>query len=235
MSGTRRRPGRLGPFVEGYRVWLLAAGYTPQTVRPMLKDLGRLGRWMDSEDVEVGAVTIAAIESFLADWRAAGGRRVPTVRALRSLLTFLREAGVMVGAEPPVLSPVEALVGEYREWLVADRGLAAMTVLRYETLARRFLTGRVSPTDELGVAGLNGAVVSRFLLAECERVCSRVREGKGRRAAVAVAVPARAWVHVAVAGGVGSRRRGVAGDDDPAEHAPVGHRPAAGELRPLDA
>ena len=175
---TRRRPGRLGPFVEGYRVWLLAAGYTPQTVRPMLRDLGRLGRWMGSEDVEVGALTIAAIESFLADWRAAGGRRVPTVRALRSLLTFLREVGVMVGAEPPVLSPVEALVREYREWLVADRGLAAMTVLRYETLARRFLTGRVSPTDELGVAGLNGAVVSRFLLGECERVCLGSAKGK---------------------------------------------------------
>jgi len=27
------------------------------------------------------------------------------------------------------------LVGEYRDWLIADRGLAAMTVLRYETLA----------------------------------------------------------------------------------------------------
>jgi site-specific recombinase XerD len=69
------------------------------------------------------------------------------------------------------LSPVEALVGEYREWLVADRGLAAMTVLRYETLARRFLTARVTHTDELGVAGLDGAVVSRFLLGECGRVC----------------------------------------------------------------
>jgi site-specific recombinase XerD len=178
VSGTRRRPGRLGPFVEGYRVWLLAAGYTPQTVRPMLKDLGRLGRWMEREDVEVGALTIAAIESFLADWRAAGGRRVPTVRALRSLLTFLREVGVMVGEEPSVLAPVEALVSEYREWLIADRGLAAMTVLRYETLARRFLTGRVSPTDELGVADLDGAVVSRFLLGECERVCVGSAKGK---------------------------------------------------------
>ena len=57
MSGTRRRPGRLGPFVEGYRVWLLTAGYTPQTVRMMLRDLSRLGRWMDAEDVQIGALT----------------------------------------------------------------------------------------------------------------------------------------------------------------------------------
>jgi site-specific recombinase XerD len=178
MSGTRRRPGRLGPFVEGYRVWLSAAGYTPQTVRAMLKDLGSLGRWMDAEGVEVGALTIAAIESFLADRRAAGARRVPTVRALRSMQTYLRDVGVMVVELPPCSSDVEVLLGEYREWLIADRGLAAMTVLRYETLARRFLSARVSPADELGVAGLDGAVVSRFLLGECGRVCLGSAKGK---------------------------------------------------------
>jgi len=43
MSGTRRKPGRLGPFVEGYRVRLLELGYSPQTVRAMLKVLGPVG------------------------------------------------------------------------------------------------------------------------------------------------------------------------------------------------
>ena len=32
MSGTRRKAGRLGPQVEGYRAWLAQRGYTPQTV-----------------------------------------------------------------------------------------------------------------------------------------------------------------------------------------------------------
>ena len=178
MSGTRRRPGRLGPFVDGYRVWLLEAGYTPQTVRAMLKDLGSLGRWMDVESVEVGALTVTAIESFLADRRAAGRQRVPTVRALRSMQTYLREVGVMGAEQAPTLPPVETLVVEYRGWLIADRGLAAMTVLRYETLARRFLTARVTPADEFGVANLDGAVVSRFLLGECGRVCLGSAKGK---------------------------------------------------------
>jgi site-specific recombinase XerD len=164
--------------VDGYRVWLLEAGYTPQTVRAMLKDLGSLGRWMDVESVEVGALTVTAIESFLADRRAAGRQRVPTVRALRSMQTYLRDVGVMAVELPPSLSPVEVLVGDYREWLIADRGLAVMTVLRYETLARRFLTARVTHTDELGVAGLEGLVVSRFLLGECGRVCLGSAKGK---------------------------------------------------------
>ncbi len=36
MSGSRRKPGPLGPFVEGYRAWLLGRGYSQQSqVRPL--------------------------------------------------------------------------------------------------------------------------------------------------------------------------------------------------------
>ena len=179
MSGTRRKPGRMGPFVEGYRVWLLEAGYTPGTTRGMLKVLGHLGRWMDDEDVEVGEIDAAAIEAFLASLRAGGQRRVPTVKALGSLVAFLRSVGVMVPAGGArELAPVEVLVGEYRRWLVIERGLAAATVLRYELLARRFLTGRVSTQDALGVEDLGGADVSAFLLRECGRVSIGSAKGK---------------------------------------------------------
>ena len=72
MSGTRRKPGRLGPFVEGYRVRLLKLGYTSQTVRAMLKVLGQLGRWMESERVVPGTLDMAAVEAFRAARRAGG-------------------------------------------------------------------------------------------------------------------------------------------------------------------
>ena len=135
----------------------------------------------------------------------------------------------MVGEESSVLSPVEALIGEYREWMIADRGLAAMTVLRYETLARRFLTARVTPADELGVTDLDGAVVSRFLLGECGRVCLGSAKGK-----VAEIRSLLRFLHVR---GFSSGRwrspfggRGVARDDDPTDDAAGRHRSAAGEL-----
>jgi site-specific recombinase XerD len=137
----------------------------------MLMVLGQLGRWMVSEGVEVGRVDRAAIEAFLASLRASGHRRVPSVRALGSLERYLREVGVRAAEDDAIeLAPVQRLVGEYREWLVIERGLAAATVLRYEALARRFLTERVSSADELGVEGLGGAEVSAFLLRKCARV-----------------------------------------------------------------
>jgi site-specific recombinase XerD len=179
MSGTRRKPGRLGPFVEGYRVWLLELGYTPGTVRGMLKVLGQLGRWMEREGREPGQIDIAGVAAFLASLRADGHRRVPTVRSLRSLVLYLQGVGVIAPVDGPrELSPLEELVGEYRQWLVAERGLAAATVLRYEALARRFLTERVSPADERGVEKLGGGDVSAFLLRECARVS--VGSAKGR-------------------------------------------------------
>jgi site-specific recombinase XerD len=178
MSGPRRKDGRLAPVVDGYRARLLELGYTPQTVRLMLKNLGQLGRWMAAEGVEPGQLEMASVGTFLAARRAGGERRPASLGELRQLIAYLREVGAMRPEPPLSLTPVELLVDDYRQWLIRDRGLAAMTVLRYETLARRFLTSRVSPEDELGVADLNGAAVAKFLLGECGRVSVAAAKGK---------------------------------------------------------
>lgn len=179
MSGTRRKPGRLGPFVEDYRAWLSEREYTPGTTRNMLKELGVLGRWMTEQRVEPGRVDAAAIERFLAARRAAGQRRVPSLRAMGPLVSFLREAGAMAPVDDPAeLTGLERFVAEYRDWLVGERGLAETTVIRYERLARRFMAGRVADAGGVDVAALTGADVSAFLLQECARVS--VGSAKGR-------------------------------------------------------
>lgn len=179
MSGTRRKPGRLGPFVEGYRVRLLELGYTPGTVRGMLKVLGQLGRWMDDQDVEPGQLNLAAIEAFLAARRANGDRWVASLGQLRQLVSYLRDVGAMTPeSEPRKPTPLETLIADYREWLVVERGLAPATVRRYGWLASRFLSGRVGVEGELDVEGLTGAQVSAFLERECARVS--VGTAKGR-------------------------------------------------------
>ena len=49
MSGHQRKPGQLGPYVGGYRCWLLELGYTLGTVRGQLKVVGPLSPWMADE------------------------------------------------------------------------------------------------------------------------------------------------------------------------------------------
>ncbi|HMT24238.1 MAG TPA: tyrosine-type recombinase/integrase [Microthrixaceae bacterium] len=171
MAGTRRRPGRMGPFIESYRGELLRLGYTPMTVRGLLQHVGALGRWMADNDVEPADLDVAVLEEFLEHRRAEGRAQVRTTRSMLSLLDHLRVLGVVSPAEP---MPVDPLLVEYRAWMVDDRGLAPLTVLRYENLAVRFLE-RVGDRP-LGSVG--GRDVSAFLLAETARVS--VGSAKGR-------------------------------------------------------
>lgn len=176
MSGTRRRPGRMGPFIEGFSARLLEVGYTPSTVRNMLKDVGQLGQWMESEKLEVSQLTKTSVEAFI-HARRAGRHRVPTVRSFAPLLEYLDGLGVL-SAEVVPSTPLEDLMERYKNWLVNERGLAAPTVLRYEVLARHFLQERADAVGDRFVEELTGSDVVGFLVRECTRLT--VGAGKGR-------------------------------------------------------
>ena len=177
MTGTRRKPGQLGPQVEGYRAWLTCRGYTTQTVRNMLADLGRAGRWMSREGLVTAQLDEGAMAAFVAAWQAAGHRKALGPRAMMPLLNYLREVGVTPAAKPPA-TPLEGLLGEYRIWLARDRGLAPATVLRYENTARRFLHQQAMTGGVLKAAGLTGADVNAFLLRECGRISAGSAKGR---------------------------------------------------------
>jgi len=112
MSGTRRKPGQLGTHVEGYRAWLGKCGYTPQTVRNMLRELGHVGRWMSGQGLQTAQLDEAVMAAFLADRRTVGCRRVPGTRAMVPLLRYLREVGATPVAKPS-RTPLDALIGKY--------------------------------------------------------------------------------------------------------------------------
>ena len=113
MSGTRRKAGLLGPQVEGYRAWLARRGYTPGTVRNMLKDLGQVGLWLSSEGLEAAQLDEDLMVVFLTGRQAVGRRRVPGLRGMVPLLSYLREVGLTPAAKSPH-TPLETLLGWYR-------------------------------------------------------------------------------------------------------------------------
>jgi site-specific recombinase XerD len=170
VSGSRRKPGPLGPFVEGYRAWLFGRGYSPSVMVRSLVTLGHLGRWLERNALAVEQLTNGAVSSFVAAYRVDRGQ-LPGA-SVWPLLEYLRAEGA-VPAEPPAgAAPVERLVDEYREWLLRERGLALVTVRANEQLARRFLAGRVRAEDPCGVLGLTAGEVNAFILRECARVSS---------------------------------------------------------------
>jgi site-specific recombinase XerD len=168
----------MGPYIAGFEAWLLELGYTDGTTKGMLAVAGQLGRWMASEGLAPSQLTDVAIDGFRGSRHAGGYRRVPSARALRPLLAFLRCEGVVVSGDVAPASSVEMLVCDYRTWLVAERALAAPTVLRYESTARRFLMERAASDGDRFIDRLSGREVVAFLLAETARV--RVGAAKAR-------------------------------------------------------
>ena len=168
MSGSRRRPGRLGPFVDGYRAWLLGLGYSPLSVTHSLVALGHLGRWMDRHDVDVAQLNSDVLKAFLADHVDEHGH-LPTAGVM-PLLEYLRSEGVVPPEPARWRSPLDGFLDDYRGWLAVERALSPETVRGYTRLACRFLAERVSAEDQLGVEGLRGADVTGFLLRESTRL-----------------------------------------------------------------
>jgi site-specific recombinase XerD len=143
----------------------------------MLKDLGQLGLWSVAEGLELADLDETRMAAFLAARLAAGHRRVLGPRAMVPLLSYLREAGVVVAATVS-LTPLGELLVQYRSWMVQERNLALTTVLRYENTARRFLQEQASTGDVFAPADLTGADVNVFLLRECARVSAGSAKGR---------------------------------------------------------
>lgn len=176
-GSPRRKAGALAGHVDGYRAWLAGHGYTAQTARHLLRDLGQVGLWLSRNGLDVAGLDEAQLEMHVADLRRAGRRRVCGPRGLVPLLTYLRESGVV--PEPQViLSPADALLTRYRSWMESERGLSASTMLRYEKTARRFLAEQATPGGVFAPAGLTGADLSAFLLRECARVSAGSAKGR---------------------------------------------------------
>lgn len=182
MSGSRRKPGALGPHVEGFRGYLVERGYTPGTIRGQLKVLGHLGRWMGSRGLDPAGLSMTAIEEFLVEERTGGSAHRADRRTVHQLLDHLMSQGVVEAPAPEPKSEVEQFLDEFRDWMRRDRGLAETTVLRYENMARRFLTERTGAPGT--VTGVTSVEVNAFLLSECSRVS--VGSAKGRVAELRV-------------------------------------------------
>lgn len=178
MSGTRRKAGLLSAHVEGYRAWLTQRGYTSSTVRNMLKELGQVGGWLGAEELAPSQLNEERIEAFRAARRGAGWRRIPGTRAMKPLLSYLREVGVVDLAVARAPSSRDTLLASYRDWMVTERNLAPATILRYENTARRFLEEQAGEVDLDRPLGLTGADVNAFLLRECVRVSTGSAKGR---------------------------------------------------------
>ena len=159
--------GPVAPFADAYRAELLERGYTPLSTVNELRQVARFSRWLEAGGLTVAEVSDVRVEEFLAWQRASGRDRHSLSRpGLRCLLDVLRGLGVLAAEEPAApSSPTDVLLACFERYLLAERGLAAGTVVLYLASARRFVEG-LAP--DRGLAGLVAGDVTAAVLRESE-------------------------------------------------------------------
>jgi integrase/recombinase XerD len=157
--------GPLEPYADGLRGELERLGYTPLTAAGHVRLVAHLSRWMIEKSVSV--LTTAAVDAYFAERRASGYSNSLTPRSLRPLLDYLHELGVVDARGPvPATSPCERLLGRYRDYLLAERGLAVSTVELNVRMIRPFLADQVRADGRLDLQRLSAAEVGAFVVAQ---------------------------------------------------------------------
>jgi site-specific recombinase XerD len=169
MAGSTRVPveGPLGPFVDGFVVYLVEQGHSHGSVQGHVRRIRQMSRWMTVEGVEVAQLTPATVERFLAERRRQGQAVMISPRGSRPLLGYLAGLGVLP-PEDRAPSSAELLLEEFGAYLLGERGLQANTAALYGNVARIFLVERSEPLRD-ALARLTAAEITAFVLDRSRR------------------------------------------------------------------
>ena len=162
--------GPLEPYADGLRSELERLGYTPLSAAGHVRLAAHLSRWMIRRRSPVSALTPPTLDAYFAERRAAGYYNSLTARSLRPLLDYLQQLGVVAALGPVVATtPCELLLGRYRGYLLAERGLAASTVELNVRMARPFLADQVRADGQLDLRRLSAGEVGTFVVAQSRK------------------------------------------------------------------
>ena len=149
-------------------------GYGVGTIWKQRRLFNDLLIWLEGQQLAMADLTVAKVDRFMADRRAAGVRKLKTRKALGAILVYLRGLGLVPPAENPVEDgPAGEILERYRRFLAVERGLTAAAILRYVDCLRPFLD-RQTRDGNLDLASLTASDVTSFVVAWCPSVNSGV-------------------------------------------------------------
>jgi integrase/recombinase XerD len=167
MKKRMQLRGPLAPHASGFRTYLEAAGYSTATTDTNIRVLASVSRWLQSQGLGADGLSPKRLDAFVDARRRSRSKDRPALRSLRPLLRYLGSIGIE--ALPDERTPLEALLDEYRCYLVGERGLALSTVEGYMKTATRFLAECCAGEREK-VAGLSAADTLAFIVRESSRL-----------------------------------------------------------------
>ena len=163
-------PGPLARFSAGFAAELSRQGYTSIPAKRQMQLMAHLSEWLENEGVVLSELCISRLDDFLVARGAGGYTNLLTVKALKPLLTYLRQMGVVPEPAAPRApeGPLEEVLERYRLYLASERGLAMGTVRRHVDSVTPFLCDRLSPDGiSLDAHRLTAKDVTEFAVSTC--------------------------------------------------------------------
>lgn len=119
----KRRKNPVTALSIGLEEDLRRQGYAASTLWKQRRLLNDLIGWLQGQQLAMGDLSMAQVDRFMADRRAAGVRKLKTRKALEPILDHLRGLGLVPAAETPVDDdPTRAILNRYRQFLITERG-----------------------------------------------------------------------------------------------------------------
>jgi site-specific recombinase XerD len=164
-SSTVQVTGPLLGHVEDLWNELLERGYTPLSAANVLRLAAHLSRWLEARRLALEDLNTKHIDAYFRARRRAEYEHFLTPRALKPILYYLEQVGVVSIPEPQgsPADPLERLLQDYADYLVYERTLTASVVWQYSDSARRFLISRFAQRP-LRLCELSAEDVIAFVL-----------------------------------------------------------------------
>lgn len=162
-------PGPLGIHKEALGADLNGQGYSPLSVRNLLRLTAHLSRWIVARGIDLQRLMPEDVDEFVASRRRASSKKSMTRAALAPILGFLQRCNAIPALDfAPAQEPLTPLLQDYEDYLLRERSLNDSTVQNYLSVARRFLADG-STQESRDIASLGPRDMIKFIHADVQR------------------------------------------------------------------
>ena len=187
--------GPLAQYGPGFHGELVDQGYAGSSAGRQVGLMSQVSEWMLETGLRPCELTPEAVDRFLALRRAQGRKRGISPAATAPLMCYLRRLSAAPEPAPsvPAIAGLDRVLGEYRRYLVKERGLAPGTIRGLPARGPLVSVRAVGSRRRLDSEGANSCRGLRVRRSSGAGAADRLGQVRRRGDAGPSALPARRW------------------------------------------
>ena len=165
--------GPLSCHIPAFTSSLYEQGYASTSIHVKMMVVRNFSRWIKKRQLMICELDQWAISDFFEEHPRAGYVRRGDLSTLRSLLEWLRDAGITLKLLPEVDdSKLHGIECDFEQYLEKERGLSQPTLRNYLPVIRCFLSERFG-LDSIVLSELCASNIIQFVLRHARTISCR--------------------------------------------------------------